>query len=465
MYYWRNLSVIVVIVFIFSACHSGNKTSQFEGNPGEVKLMILDPGHFHADLLLKKHNDRINRDVFVYAPQGIGLNQHLDRVQSFNTRDEDPTDWNSVVYYTDDFLDQMLKKPGGNVVVLAGNNRKKTDYIFQSVSSAIHVLADKPLAITPDNFELLKRSIALAKKKNVMIYDMMTERFAILNIIQRAIMSNELLFGKLETGSQENPAVRLESVHHFYKDVAGRPLIRPAWYYDVKQQGEGLVDVTTHMIDIVHWKCFPEVVLDYKKDVSVLRASHWPTIISPEQFVKSTQQEAFPEYLQDVVKGNNLEVYSNGEILYQVKDIYVNLHVRWDYEAPAGTGDTHTSVIRGTRTVVEVVQDASTGFVPELYICPVDAPDNGFNDALAVLIFNLQKSYPDISISEQQGKVHIVVPKIYREAHETHFAKVAETFFEYLKAGKMPEWEIPNLIAKYYITTTAYEMANAKKIN
>ena len=456
---------IIIIVSIFSACHSGNKTSQFEGKAGEVKLMILDPGHFHADLLLKKHNNRINQEVFVYAPKGIGLNQHIDRVQSFNTRAEDPTNWNPVVYDSDDFMQQMLRNPSGNVVVLAGNNQKKTDYIFQSVSSGIHVLADKPLAITPDNFELLQQSIALAKKKQVMIYDMMTERFAILNIIQRAIMSNELLFGKLETGSTENPAVKLESVHHFYKDVAGKPLIRPAWYYDVNQQGEGLVDVTTHMIDIVHWKCFPEVALDYKKDVSVLQATHWPTKISPEQFTRSTQQDAFPEYLQGAVKENYLEVFSNGAMLYQVKGVHVNLQVRWDYEAPAGTGDTHTSVIKGTRAVVEVVQDASTGFVPELFICPVDAADAGFNDALAILITELQKSYPDIVLSEQHGKIRIVVPQQYREAHEAHFAKVAATFFEYLKDGKMPEWEIPNLITKYYITTTAYKMANADNVN
>jgi len=461
MRYLNSILVIVIIVSVCAACHSRKSPAQFEGKAGEVKLMILDPGHFHADLLLKKHNDRINQDIFIYAPKGIGLNQHLDRVQSFNTRTENPTSWNPVVCNSDDFMQQMLNNPTGNVVVLAGNNQKKTAYIFHSVSSGIHVLADKPLAITPGDFELLQQSIALAKKKQVMIYDMMTERFAILNIIQRAIMDNEMLFGKLEKGSPENPAVKLESVHHFYKDVAGKPLIRPAWYYDVKQQGEGLVDVTTHMIDIVHWKCFPEVALDYKKDVSVLHATHWPTKISLNQFTKSTQQDAFPEYLQDAVKENYLEVFSNGEIMYQVKGTYVNLHVRWDYEAPAGTGDTHTSVIKGTRAVVEVVQDASTGFVPELFICPVDAADAGFNDALARLVNELQKTYPDIVLSEQHGKIRIVVPQQYREAHEAHFAKVAETFFEYLKDGKMPEWEIPNLLAKYYLTTTAYKMANS----
>lgn len=462
MSHLKNIPIFISAVIILCACQYGNKHGQFEGKKGEVKLMVLDPGHFHADLLLKKNNERINQDIYVYAPEGVGLSQHLERVQSFNIREEDPTDWHQVVYNSDDYLEQMLKNPGGNVVLLAGNNQKKTDYIYQSVASGIHVLADKPLAINPENFELLQKSIKLAAKNKVMIYDMMTERFAILNIIQRAIISDELLFGKLEAGTPEDPAVQLESVHHFYKDVAGKPLIRPAWYYDVKQQGEGLVDVTTHLIDIVHWKCFPEVALDYQKDISVLKASHWPTEITPEQFTQSTQQAAFPKYLKEAVKGNHLEVYANGAMLYKVKGTYVGLNVSWNFEAPVGSGDTHTSVIRGSRAVVEVVQDESTAYVPELYISTAKGVSTvELKKELAVFVAGLQKSYPNIQTAEQDGKIQIVIPQEYREVHEAHFAKVAETFFEYLVKGKMPDWEIPNMLAKYYITTTAYKMANA----
>ena len=451
-----------VFLFVLCACNPGNKVASFEGKPGEVRLMILDPGHFHADLLLKKHNERINQKIFVYGPEGVGLNQHLERVQSFNTRSDDPTSWDMKVYNSTDFLEQMLDSPGGNVVVLAGNNRKKTDYIYKSVASGLHVLADKPLAINPENFELLKSAVELARKNNVMIYDMMTERFSILNLIQREIVSNETLFGKLEVGTPEDPSVKLQSIHHFYKDVAGKPLIRPAWYYDVKQQGEGLVDVTTHLIDIVHWKCFPEIALDYHRDISVITASHWPTSISLEQFTKSTQEEAFPDYLQDAVKNDVLEVYANGEMLYKVKGVHVGLHVGWNYEAPAGTGDTHTSVIRGSRSSVEVVQDKSTGYSPELYIHPV-VTDVEFNKALNLLIEKWRRIYPEISLSKENGKIHVVVPQAYREAHEAHFAKVAERFFSYLVDGKMPDWEIPNMMAKYYITTTAFKIANSVK--
>jgi len=50
--------------------------------------------------------------------------------------------------------------------------------------------------------------------------------------------------------------VVIESVHHFFKEVSGKPLIRPAWFFDVRQQGEALPDVGTHLVDLVQWMCF-----------------------------------------------------------------------------------------------------------------------------------------------------------------------------------------------------------------
>src|SRR5690554_1501443 len=115
------LLVLVLCVNMFSSCQSEKKNSQFKGEAGEIKLMVVDPAHFHADLLLKENNVRINRDIFVYAPQGIGLSQHLDRVKFFNSRTKNPTNWNLTVYDGDDYFDSMLQQPAGNVVVLAGN--------------------------------------------------------------------------------------------------------------------------------------------------------------------------------------------------------------------------------------------------------------------------------------------------------------------------------------------------------
>ncbi len=51
----------------------------------------------------------------------------------------------------------------------------------------------------------------------------------------------------------------------------------------------------------------------------------------------------------------------------------------------------------------------------------------------------------------------------FKEGHEAHFARVTEKFLQYLKDGKLPSWEVPNMIAKYYTTTAALEMAQQTK--
>jgi len=56
----------------------------------------------------------------------------------------------------------------------------------------------------------------------------------------------------------------------------------------------------------------------------------------------------------------------------------------------------------------------------------------------------------------------ILVPDEHRIGHEAHFRIVTEKYLQYLEQGKMPDWEVSNMIAKYYITTKALEMARQK---
>ncbi len=53
----------------------------------------------------------------------------------------------------------------------------------------------------------------------------------------------------------------------------------------------------------------------------------------------------------------------------------------------------------------------------------------------------------------------MVIPEKYKEGHEAHFARVTEKFLDYLKNGNMPDWEVPNMLAKYYTTTKGLELA------
>lgn len=457
-----------VVLCSLMGCYltAGAKTpvNEFSGKKGEVKLLLLDPGHFHADLLQKSSNERISDSVYVYAPAGTELTQHMQRIATYNQRQDHPTAWKESVYTEDDFFSKMLSEKKGNVVVLAGNNRKKSDYIRQSVQAGYHVLADKPMAINKDQFEQLKESFAIAKKNDVLLYDMMTERYDILNIVEKELMGNKELFGVLERGTTANPAVYVESVHHFYKNVSGNALIRPAWYYDVEQQGEGIVDVTTHLIDIVNWQCFPNVALDYTKDLSLQSATHWTTDLTLQQFSLSTRLNRFPEYLTNYVYGDFLKVYANGEIHYRVKGVNIALKVVWNFEAPAGSGDTYSSVITGSRASCLILQQKEQAFVPQLYIQKAaNVNQKTFEKALGKAIKRLQQTYPFISVVKEDDKIRIEIPVEKREGHEAHFARVAEKYFDFLAHRNMPAWEVPNMLAKYYITTEALKMADSTR--
>ena len=111
----------------------------------------------------------------------------------------------------------------------------------------------------------------------------MTERFEVTTILQKLLSQKSEVFGTLKQGSKEDPAVTKVSVHHFSKIVSGSPLLRPAWFFDVEQQGEGIVDVTTHLVDLVQWECFPGQILS-PADIRMEAAKRWPTLISPEEF-------------------------------------------------------------------------------------------------------------------------------------------------------------------------------------
>lgn len=72
--------------------------------------------------------------------------------------------------------------------------------------------------------------------------------------------------------------------------------------------------------------------------------------------------------------------------------------------------------------------------------------------------------YPGVALDKVSDNVwQVQIPATYRVGHEAHFGQVMENYLQYLQDGKLPDWEVPNMIAKYYVTTHALEMAKAKK--
>jgi predicted dehydrogenase len=449
----------VFVLCAMAACNSSEQDDKSSDN--EVKLITLDPGHFHAALVQKTTYPGVDSVVHVYAPAGPDVQLHLDRINGYNSRAENPTAWKEEVYTGNDFMEKMLQDKKGNVVVMAGNNRKKTEYILKAVEAGLNVLGDKPMAIDTKNFDLLKNAFNVAAKNNVLLYDIMTERYEITTILQREFSLLPEVFGQLEKGTPDNPAITKESVHHFYKYVSGNILTRPPWFMDVTQEGEGIVDVTTHLVDLVQWECFPEQIINYEKDIRLLSARRWPTDMTLSQFNAVTRLNGFPDYLKSaVVNDSVLQVYSNGEINYRIRDVHAKVSVTWVYKAPEGTGDTHYSIMRGTKANLVIRQGADQQYKPVLYIEPVNKKDTSFATTLMEQLKSIQSKYPGVELTKTGSGWEVNIPGKYKEGHEAHFARVTEKFLQYFKDGKLPGWEVPNMLAKYYTTTKALELAS-----
>lgn len=435
------------------------KTSSDSNGEPSVKLITLDPGHFHAALIQKRMYPDVAAEVHIYAPNGTDLDMHMERINSFNSRAEDPTTWENIVYAGDDFLERMLADKSGNLVVLAGNNARKPEYILKCVEAGYNVLADKPMVINPEGFEMLKQAFAIAKQKGVLLYDIMTERYEVSTALQRELSLIPEIYGTQEKGSADNPAVTKESVHHFCKLVAGKPLRRPDWFYDPLVQGESIVDVNTHLVDLIQWELFPEVTL-VPADVAVVKARVWDTPMSLAAFEESTGLKEFPAFLQKYVDGSGiLQTKANGEFTYALKGVFAKASVKWNVKPPEGAQDTHYSMMRGTKSELIIRQGAEQGYKAALYVEPREEADAAaVGQALKAEITKLQATYPGIAAKKTDQGWQVEIPDALKVGHEAHFGQVTEKYLSFLKEGKMPDWEVPNMLVKYHTLMEAYKL-------
>lgn len=450
---------MLLLTLCFSCGENPKNTgSNPEGDTEKVTLMTLDPGHFHAALVQKTMYPGVDSTIYVYAPEGPEVNDFLNKIESYNSRPEAPTHWKVKTSLGADYLDRMIAEKPGNVMIVAGKNSQKIDYILAAVKAGLNVYADKPLVIDPQGFLKLKEAFEVAEEKGVMIYDIMTERFEVTTGMQKLFATLPNVFGESMDGTPKEPSISKESVHHFFKYVSGEPLVRPAWFFDVNEEGEGIVDVTTHLVDLVQWELFPEQLVD-SSNIEMISARRWPTVLSLDEFSKVTGLDHFPDYLKKDIEGDKLKVYCNGEMVYKINGKYAKVSVIWDYKAPEGTGDTHYSMMRGTKSDLIIKQGAEENFQPTLYVQLKGGTDFGQEMANAMEQDILLK-YPGTTaekIKENLWKINI--PNEFKVGHEAHFAQVTQNYLHYLNEGRLPEWEVPNMITKYYTIMEAYKMA------
>jgi predicted dehydrogenase len=419
-----------------------------------MRLIVVDPAHFHAALLQREMYGCLDSRAEVFAPVGDEAMDYLQRVTRSNLRAENPTRWDLDVHLTAAPLrpmEELLRGSAGDVAVFTGRNRPKIDRILGALRAGLHVLADKPWIISSADLPKLEEALALADRRRLIAYDIMTERYEVTSQVQREFVCDPEIFGAMEPGRAESPGVRARSLHNVMKMVAGVPLRRPAWFFDIEEYGEALADVGTHVVDLVEWTGFANAPgpVDAASDVKAIAGRRWPLRLTAAQFLAVT----------GTARADDLDYYCNNQVRYTWRGVHVELEITWELEAPAGAGDVYEASFRGTRARVEIRQGAAEGHLPEVYLVPTGARMEDLLEAVRMRMAELQGRWPGLDVVEGKGELRLAIPRQFRVGHEAHFAQVANRFFEYVQApGTLPAWERPNMIAKYAVTTGGVDL-------
>ena len=118
--------------------------------------------------------------------------------------------------------------------------------------------------------------------------------------------------------------------------------------------------------------------------------------------------------------------------------------------------------MRGTKCNLVIRQGEAEGYKPLLYIEAAGTGDAGeLETNLAEAITSkVSAKYPGVQLKKVDDSSWILdIPDSYKVGHEAHFGQVTEKYLGYLESGNLPEWEIPNMIVKYYITTEGMKKA------
>ncbi|HEY1797806.1 MAG TPA: putative oxidoreductase C-terminal domain-containing protein [Stellaceae bacterium] len=407
------------------------------------RLVIVDPGHFHAALVQKEMYPALLPEVHVHAPVGLDLADYLTRIARFNTRPENPTAWTFAVHAGPDYLARLGDEEPGGICVLSGRNRNKIGLIEAAVGAGLHVLADKPAIIRRADLPRLERVAEAAQAKGLVLADMMGGRAEIVGSLLRLLHADPEVFGDQLPGSPGAPAVEMTSVHHLMKQVAGVPNPRPAWYFDVAEQGDALADIGTHLVDRIHNTLFPGAALDYRADIAIGAVERWSTIVTAAQFREVTGE---------ALAGDSLDYPCNARLGYAVCGIHVGLDLRWNWEAEPGGDDMHTALYRGSKARLEIRHGPAEGWRPQLYI----VPEGEIAAAFAHRIEAAQPQHPGVGFEQRGDAWRVTIPDALRVGHDPQFAALTRRFLGAVEdSASVPRWERQNLIAKSFVCTAA----------
>ena len=404
------------------------------------RLLFLDPGHFHAALTLRERHPRVADEIAVYARDGAELRDFLALVTRFNTRTLAPTAWRPAVVTSDDPLARLLAEPRGDVVVLAGRNGGKARTMRRLHEAGLHVLADKPWLVDAGDLDDVRASLSGWP----LAMEIMTGRHDVAGRLLARLVHARAVLGDFR---DEAPAIELASVHHLAKTVDGAPLRRPWWYFDVRVQGSGAVDIPTHLVDQT------QRLVDGAPQLVSVRTSATPV---PETvFSRITGEPAFPAELRSRLDGDTLLYDCNAVLEYRIGGVHVQASARWDLETPPGGGDTSRTIVRGTRADVVLEQGPHTGARRRLTVA-VRTDADRVGPALRDLVASWQGEFPGVALTTRpEGDWEIVIPPGLDGGHEAHFALVLDQFLRAIDEGHAPPGLAARTLAKYELLAAA----------
>jgi predicted dehydrogenase len=404
-------------------------------------LLFLDPGHFHAALTLRVPQPRAGDEVFVYAREGAELRDFLALVERFNRRSPDPTRWRVAVTTAADPLERLVQERRGNVVILAGRNGGKASTMRRLHDAGFHVLADKPWLVEPADLDDIQASLAGPP----LTAEIMTGRHDVAAGVVKRLVGVADIFG---TFSDDGPAIEQESVHHLEKLVDGEPLRRPWWYFDVRVQGSGPVDIPTHVVDQAQWLADGDAA-----PLSLVSARAWPTPVPGDTFRRITGEAGFPRELAPLVQGDTLPYRCNAELVYRIGHVTARAATRWDLGPPAAGGDTALMIVHGTRADIRMEQSARTGHRRRIFVEP-RADAAGVARALQKTVSAWQAELPGADVvAAGAGALEVTLP--FDGGHETHFARVLDGLLAHVDAGHRPAAIAVRTLAKYTLLAEA----------
>ena len=413
-----------------------------------ISLGFVEPGHFHAALCLREKNPRVSNEIHLYAGPSPERDAFVALVESFNARTSAPTAWQIRKHENTDSLRAAVDHGVVDAVVLAGRNATKLEHAAALHGAGIAVLADKPWLTSRDALPALMQVTATPP----LVMDIMTERFDIVARLRAALTASDTVFGEFVC-DPDQAAIQIASVHHLCKQVNGAPLMRPPWYYDVAVQGDGLVDIQSHMVDQAQWLVGDPPIWQLGRDVSAVRAKRWPSAVERSLFQTSTGLSEFPESIAEAVHDDVLQLQCNSEIRYCLRDITVCQRAEWRAVEPANGGDLHAARLSGRDADIVLEQSGDTNYVCELHVCAPDVAALG--ERLGRQLKAWHERFPGLAMEPSRHGYRVIVPPRLRTTHESHFPMVLDQFIDLLVADTWPEVLAARIRMRYELLALA----------